>query len=130
MKRRTRIDKALCGIFFFAAAAFIVLPSSVQARDGYSVWRDRRAEFDAFMRKHPKASTELRQNPELAYNRKWLNKHPEVHHFLKGRPELREAIAYRPGLIYRSHDRYGGSYDRRPYDRFERRDRRRGWQHR
>ena len=128
MKRKTGINKALCGIFFFAAAAFIALPNPVQARDEYWVWRERRAEFDAFMRKHPKASTELQQNPQLAYNEKWLKKHREVARFLNQRPEVREAIVYRPGLIY-GHD-YRRRYDRRLYDRFDRREPQWRWAHR
>ena len=93
MSRGMRIDRTLCGIFFLAAAALMVVAAPVQAQSAYSVWRDRRAEFEAFMSKHPKASTELEQNPQLAYNSKWLDKHPEVEKFLKRRPELREAIA-------------------------------------
>ena len=61
--------------------------------------------------------------------RKWLDKNPEFNHFLKGRPELRDTIAHRPGLVFRS-DRYDHRYDRRPFDRFDSRDRRWGWQHR
>lgn len=138
MNRGIRIDKTFCGIFFLAAAALVVVAAPVQAQSAYSVWRDRRAEFDAFMIKHPKASTELQQNPQLVYNSKWLDKHPEVDRFLKKRPELREALANRPGLIYRSHAgydqrfdrRYDRRYDRQRYDRFDRDDRRWGWQNR
>lgn len=130
MKHRIRIDKALYGILFLAAASFMALASPGQAWSQYYVSRDRVIEYDAFMHEHPKASTELQQNPGLVYNRKWLDKHPEVDHFLKGRPELRDAIANRPGRVFRSYERYDHRYDRRPFDRFDPRDRRWGWQHR
>ena len=128
MKRQTWINKVLLSIFFFAAAAVIALPNPVEARDEYLVWRQRRAEFEAFMRKHPKASTELQQNPRLAYDAKWLKKHREVARFLDRRPEVREAIVYRPRLIYGPE--YRGRYERRQYDRFHRPDPHWRWAHR
>jgi hypothetical protein len=130
MKPLISPGKAFCGLFFLAAAALVVAPPPVHAQSPYAVWRDRRAEFETFMNKHPKASTQLRQNPQLAYDRKWLNKHPEVDKFFKRRPELREAVAYRPHLIYGSLDRYDRRSDRWAHDRYDQRYGRWGWPHR
>ena len=99
----------------------LVMPD--RAWSEYYSSRSRSAELDDFLRDHPKASTELQQNPELVYNRKWLDKHPDVERFLKRRPELRETIARSPGRVFGSYDRF----DRRDRDRF---DRPWGWQYR
>jgi hypothetical protein len=73
------------------------------------------------MDEHPKASTQIRENPRLVYDKKFLKSHPEVERFLKARPELREEIARRPGRVF-------AWYDRDDY-RYGRNDRRFGWFH-
>jgi hypothetical protein len=115
----------------FAAVLFL-LGGLLSISSATPAWSDNRplgshiAEFNAFMSRHPKASTELQQNPSLVYNRKWLDKHPEVDHFPKGCPELRDAIARRPGRVFgwnrseerrfdhrdSDHDLYGWGNDR------------------
>ena len=73
------------------------------------------------MDEHPKASTQIRENPQLVYDSKFLKSHSEVERFLKARPELRQEIARRPGRVFgydRDDDRYG---------RYDRDDRRFGW---
>lgn len=91
------------------------------AGEGYA-WSDQRqlsaqiSEYHGFMREHPKASTQIRENPRLVYDNKFLKSHPEVERFLKKRPELREEIARRPGRVFGWYDRddyrYGRYYDR------------------
>ncbi|HEY7217399.1 MAG TPA: hypothetical protein VH985_03330 [Candidatus Binatia bacterium] len=130
MKPKDRIENIVYGLLMLLAGGFMILAIPDRAWSDYYAPRGQVAEFDAFMREHPKAATELQQNPDLVYNRKWLDKHPEFDHFLKGRPELRDAIAHRPGLVFHSNDRYDRRYDRRPFDRFDPRDRHWGWQHR
>lgn len=124
MQYRPKFAGVFYAIVFTLAVGFAALVSPATAWSGYYNTRDSLAEFDAFMRDHPKASTELRNNPGLVYDGKWLRSHPEVDHFLKGHPEVRDSIGYRSGSIYRSHDRYDYRYDRWPDYRFEPRDRR------
>ena len=59
--------------------------------------RDQIAQYHVFMDEHPKASTQIRENPQLVYDGKFLKSHPEVERFLKARPELREEIAQTSG---------------------------------
>jgi hypothetical protein len=83
------------------AGAFLTLTSESYA------WSDQRqlsaqiAEYHGFMREHPKASTQIRDNPRLVHDGKFLKSHPEVDHFLKRRPELREEIARPSGTSLR-----------------------------
>ena len=83
MKHSTTINGIFCGVLLAAGAAMILAVPD-RAWSGSYASRGRISEFESFMSEHPKASTELRRNPNLVYNRKWLDKHPEVDHFLKG----------------------------------------------
>jgi hypothetical protein len=130
MQYRTKVDRVFYAIVFLVAVGFAAVVSPGTAWSQYYNSRDSLAEFDAFMRDHPKAATELRNNPRLVYDGKWLRSHPEVDHFLKGHPEARDTIAYRSGSVYPSRDRYDYGYDRRPYYRVDPRDRRWDWNHR
>jgi hypothetical protein len=110
------------------AAALLLAGAFLTLTSESSAWSDQRqlsaqiAEYHGFMREHPKASTQIRDNPRLVYDGKFLKSHPEVDHFLKRRPELREEIARRPGRVF-------GWYDRNDYryGRYDRDDRRFGW---
>jgi hypothetical protein len=122
MNTQTFNHRILYATALFMAGAFLILTSESYA------WSDQRqlsaqiAEYHGFMRDHPKASTQIRENPQLVYDGKFLKGHPEVNHFLKGRPELRQEIARRPGQVFgwnnRNDYRYGG---------YDRDDRRFGW---
>jgi hypothetical protein len=120
MRHRTKINNIFCGVLLLVAGAAMMLAMPDRAWSQYYSSRSRIAELDAFLQDHPKASTELQQNPGLVYNRKWLDKHPDVEHFLKRRPELREAIARSPGRVFGSYDRFDRRYDWRDRDRFDR----------
>ncbi|GEM_PF-1408985 len=123
MNIKTLNHRILYATALLLAGAFLTLTS-----ESY-VWSDQRqlsaqiAEYHGFMREHPKASTQIRENPRLVYDGKFLKSHPEVDRFLKKRPELRQEIARRPGRVFGWYDRddyrYGRYYDRD--------DRRFGW---
>jgi hypothetical protein len=116
----------------FSAAALLWLSASLILAGDSHAWhsgrrlRDQIAEYHAFMQSHPRASTEIQQNPQLVHNRRFLRGHPEVDHFLKGRPELREVIASDPDLVF---GYYGGN-DRYHVRRHDRDDRRWRWRDR
>ena len=122
MNIKTLNHRILYAAALLLAGAFLTLTSESYA------WSDQRqlsaqiAEYHGFMREHPKASTQIRENPQLVYDGKFLKKHSEVERFLKARPELRQEIARRPGRVF-------GWYDRNDYryGRYDRDDRRFGW---
>jgi hypothetical protein len=122
MNTKTLNSKILYTAALFLAGAFLTLTSESYA------WSDQRqlsaqiAEYHGFMREHPKASTQIRENPQLVYDGKFLKKHSEVERFLKARPELRQEIARRPGRVFGWYDR-----DDYRYGRYDRDDRRFGW---
>ena len=80
-------------------------------------WGDRRQLrselelFHSFLQKHPKASTQLQANPQLAYDRKFLNKHDDVKKFFRKYPAVQREVAENPGRVfgryYRDDRRWG-----------------------
>ena len=124
MNYRTRANSIFHAIVFLFAVGLAGIASPGTAWSAYYDSRSSMAGFDAFMRDHPKASTDLQNNPNLVYDGKWLRSHPDIEHYLKGHPEVRDAIAYRRASVFRSRDRYDERYDwRPPYYRVDPRDR-------
>lgn len=98
--------------------SFLTLATESHAWSDDRRLRDQIAQYHVFMDEHPKASTQIRENPQLVYDGKFLKSHSEVERFLKARPELRQEIARRPGRVF--------GYDRDD-NRYDRDDRRFGW---
>ena len=72
------------------------------------------ADFHNFLQSHPKVSTELQANPQLVYNRKYLDKHDDLAKYLKRHPTVREEVANNPERVfgrYYANDRRYGPYD-------------------
>jgi len=92
--------------------------------------RDQVAQFQNFMAEHPSVWNDLRANPQLVYDKKYLDKHDDVKAYLKKRPDLKQVIAENPRLVF-GRDYTGGRiysdnrWDRRDdwrYDRWWDRD--------
>jgi len=124
MNTKTSNSRILYTAALFLAGMFLTLATESHAWSDERRLRDQIAQYYVFMEEHPKASTQIRQNPQLVYDGKFLKSHPEVDRFLKGRPELREEIARRPGQVFEWNNRN----DYR-YGRYDRDDRRFGWWH-
>ena len=122
MSTKTLNSKILCAAALLLAGMFLALAGEGQAWSDDRRLRDQIAQYHVFMEEHPKASTQIRENPQLVYDGKFLKKHSEVERFLKARPELRQEIARRPGQVFVWYDR-----DDSRYGRYDREDRRFGW---
>jgi hypothetical protein len=122
MSTKTLNSRILCGAVLLLAGMFLALAGEGHAWSDERRLRDQIAQYHVFMEEHPKASTQIRQNPQLVYDGKFLKSHSEVERFLKARPELRQEIARRPGRVFGWYDR-----DDYRYGRYDRDDRRFGW---
>jgi hypothetical protein len=77
-----------------------------------SVWssmRDEIRQFHDFLQDHPKVSTELRMNPNLVNNKKYLDQHDDLEKFLKRHPAVKREILHHPSRVfgrYYRDDRY------------------------
>jgi len=122
MSTKTLNSKILCAAALLLAGMFLALATESHAWSDDRRLRNQIAQYHVFMEEHPKASTQIRENPQLVYDGKFLKKHSEVERFLKARPELRQEIARRPGQVFVWYDR-----DDYRYGRYNRDDRRFGW---
>jgi hypothetical protein len=115
--------------YVFSVAMMLALALSILGAPGaaWSSLRDDIREFHLFLRDHPRISSELRANPNLVYNRRYMDQRYELARFLWRRPGLRQEIASNPGRVFGRYNTYGpyGRYDR--YDRFDRYDRYGRW---
>lgn len=99
---------------------FLGLPSQAWS-DDYAQMRDEVAQFHSFMMKHPSVSTDLQNNPQLVYDRKYLDKHEDVKNFLKKHPAVKQEIAGHPRRVFGRYyidDRHEYS-DNRPEHRWD-----------
>jgi len=103
-------------------AIMLALALSVLSTPGtaWSSLRDDVREFHLFLQDHPRISSDLRANPNLVHNRRYMDQHDDLARFLRNRPGLRQEIALNPDRVfgrYYTNGRYG------PYDRYDRFDR-------
>ena len=86
-------SKILHAAGLLLVGSFLTLATEGHAWSDDRRLRDQIAQYHVFMDEHPKASTQIRENPQLVYDSKFLKSHSEVERFLKARPELRQEIA-------------------------------------
>jgi hypothetical protein len=113
-------SKYISSVAVILALALSVLSTPSTA---WSSMRDDIREFQSFLRDHPRMSSDLRANPNLVHNRRYMDQHDDLARFLRNRPGLRQEIALNPDRVFGrsyTYGRYGGNdrYDR--YDRFGR----------
>jgi hypothetical protein len=95
-KSKTLAPLVACALMLAISLIGLATP----AWSDYRQMSDEVAQFHAFMRKHPKVSTELQTNPELINDRKYLAQHDEVKDFLKKHPVVRDEIAQHPRRVF------------------------------
>lgn len=76
-------------------AAIIIAPGLAR-----SSMRDEVRQFHDFLQDHPKVSTELRSNPNLVNNKKYLDKHDDLEKFLKRHPAVKNEIIRHPRRVF------------------------------
>ena len=119
MNSKTLAAKFLHGLLLLALGVFL---SVGNAHAAWSDPRQLRNEIDqlhAFLQTHPRVSTEIQNNPQLVYNKKYLANHEDLEKFLKRHPLVRQEISENPGGVfggyYGNDQRYGdrryGGYD-------------------
>jgi len=77
------------------AAIFFSAPGT-----GWSNLRDEIQQFQVFLRNHPKISSDLRTNPNLVSNRKYLAKHDDLEKFFKRHPAVKNEILRHPRRVF------------------------------
>ena len=103
---QTRSAKLLYGALLIVLGVFLNVSSASAAWNDRQQLRNEIDQFHDYMQNHPRVSTELQNNPQLVYNKKYLSKHYDLERFLKRHPLVRQEISQNPGRVF-------GSYDRR-----------------
>ena len=85
-----------------SAALILTLALSVLGAPGaaWSSLRDEVRQFHTFLSDHPKVSTELRANPDLVSNKRYLDKHDDLDKFLKHHPSVKREILEHPRRVF------------------------------
>jgi hypothetical protein len=80
----------------------LVIPLIAAASPAWSSHEHMRSEislFHDFLQSHPKVATELRTNPNLVNNKKYLDKHDELAKFLKRHPDVKRELVNHPSRV-------------------------------
>lgn len=74
--------------------------------------------FHEFLENHPKVATDLRNNPALANDRRWISRHDDLEAFLRDHPQIRRELRENPSRVMGSERTLNARADLRKFDRF------------
>jgi hypothetical protein len=72
------------------------------------VWSSLRSEvnqFHEFLQSHPRVSAELRTNPNLVNNKRYLDKHDDLAVFMRRHPGVKRELVNHPGRVFGNYHR-------------------------
>lgn len=74
------------------------------------------ASMDHFLDSHPEIAEQVRKDPSLLDNKKFVTGHPALQDYLQQHPEIRQEIDNNPVAFMREEDRYDHQHDGRDRD--------------
>jgi len=74
---------------------------------GNDITRQEVVDFDRFLDSHPEVAEQLRKDPSLIDNRRWVAGHPALQQYMHEHPEVADAFRAHPDAFMRDEDRYG-----------------------
>ena len=74
------------------------------------------AVMDRFLDNHPEIAEQLKKDPKLIDDKKWVASHPPLQQFMADHPELRQQFDQHPYAFMRQENRYDGSEGRHDGD--------------
>ena len=87
-----------------------------QRTDRPDITRGEVARMDQFLDRHPEIDEQLKKNPKLIDDQKWVANHPELRQFLADHPEVRQQFDEHPYAFMRDENRYDRWEDRHDGD--------------
>jgi len=69
------------------------------------------AMMNEFLDKHPEIAEQLRKDPSLIDNRRWVADHPALQEYLRDHPQIADAFRANPDQFMRDEERYGRNGD-------------------
>jgi hypothetical protein len=76
-------------------------------QSGNDITRQEVVDFNRFLDSHPEVAEQLRKDPSLIDNRRWVADHPALQQYLREHPEVADAFRAHPDAFMRDEDRYG-----------------------
>ncbi len=73
--------------------------------------------MDRFLDSHPEIAQQLRKDPSLIDNRRWVGDHPALHEYLQKHPGVADAFRDHPDAFMRDENRYERAEGDRDQDR-------------
>jgi len=80
-------------------------PLSIRA-DDHRITSQELATFDVFLDNHPDIARDLRREPRLANDRRYLTSHPDLNSFLDQNPSIRRELRENPSSFVRTENRF------------------------
>jgi hypothetical protein len=75
-------------------------------RGDHDITQAELASMDRFMDSHPEIAEQLRKDPSLVDNRKFVDDHPALQEYLQNHPQVREEFKENPNAFMRQEERY------------------------
>src|SRR5258708_2947423 len=98
------------------ASAQVASQGGVPTAQDNDTTRAELASFDRFMDSHPEIAEQLRKDPSLVRNEKFVNDHAVLQEYLQQHPGAREEIREEPGRFMRQERRFDRREDMRGRD--------------
>ena len=92
---------------------------SISVPDRPDITRGELARMDQFLDSHPEIAEQLKKDPKLIDDKKWVAGHPELQQFMKDHPEVRQQFDEHPYAFMRDEDRLDQRTDRPDINRGE-----------
>jgi hypothetical protein len=71
-----------------------------------------------FLEEHPRVAQDLRNNPSLINDRRWVERHDELEDFLRNNSRIRRELRENPGRVMAWERNLNARADLRKFDRF------------
>jgi hypothetical protein len=108
--------KSIALALVFGLSIALALASGGWADDNLS--RSDLRTFHEFLEGHPRVATDLRNNPSLANDRRWISRHDDLEAFLRDHPQIRRELREDPGRVMAWERNFNARTDLRKFDRF------------
>ncbi len=87
------------------------IPGPPESNPPDDITRREVAEMDRFLDAHPEIDQQLRKDPSLIDNQKWVANHPALQEYLQNHPQVADAFRANPNLFMRDENRYDRQTD-------------------
>jgi hypothetical protein len=114
--RKISLLKSLALSLILGLSMALVSVTGAWAQDDTSR-RDLR-NFHEFLENHPRVAAELRNNPSLANDRRWVSRHDDLEAFLRDHPRIRQDLRENPSRVMSWERNLNARVDLRKFDRF------------